>query len=97
MAILKVREDFWRQQNQRALARSVESLYRGLHDLGMWWGEDIVHQFTPDGLAVWVGVRSWRPKQLLDKIQQAAFKAFEMPGVRFDGDRHWTLFRIAFN
>jgi len=79
MAILKVREDFWRQQNPCALVRHVESLNRGLPDLGIWQGEDIVHLFTPDRLAVWVGVRSWRPKQLLDKIQQALFKFFEMP------------------
>ena len=96
MAYVKLDKNYFKRHRQRVLARNVEDLYRGAHEV-LTWGEDIVHHFTPDGLAVWVGVSSWRPEELLGKIHKLAFRAFSWPGMRFDGQRHWTLFRISFN
>ena len=84
-------------ENRKALARRVEILSESAHEIPVLPGEDIALQYYPDGLAVRVGVRSWRPEELLEKIHKAAFPMFHMPAIRFEGDRYWTTFRIAFN
>jgi hypothetical protein len=96
--ILKSNGNFYTDGQKKALARKVDGIVLRYSELEMW-AEDFVCQFTPDQLAVWIGVRSWRPEQLIDKIHKLEFRDFQSPaetGIRFDGDRHWTMFRIGF-
>jgi hypothetical protein len=96
--ILTSRRNFYTDGQRKALAGKVSGLISRAHELGMW-AEDIVCQYTPDQLAVYVGVRSWRPEQLIEKIHQLEFRDFQSPaetGIRYDGERHWTMFRIGF-
>jgi hypothetical protein len=98
MGYLITKKDFYTEQQRRALARRVDDLYKNANELGMG-PEDFTCRYEEDGLAVWVGVRSYRATEMLGRIHQLAFKDFQSPaetGIRYDGERHWTLFRIGF-
>jgi hypothetical protein len=77
--------EMWRDVVQR----NIELLWRIAHTF-FGTGEQLTHSIDPDGLGVWIGVRSTaRPEGLLRRIQEETFRSFAFLGVRFDANVYW--------
>jgi hypothetical protein len=57
-------------------------------------GERFASTLDANGLGVWVGVESLRPKQLLEELQRLAFSTFELLGYQEYNGRYWAHFRF---
>jgi hypothetical protein len=79
---------------QSSMIRRVKNFLRRTDEFSMLLEEEMFYQFDCDFLGVWISVRSSRPQQLLNAVQQISFPSFAPLQRHTEGALHWVRFRL---